>query len=442
MPKTFNGGVHPAALKEFTVDKHIRSLPVPTKVTIPLLQHTGAPCRPLVSTGDAVSTGQVIGVSDSFISSPVHSSISGKVTGIEMRPHPVAGRFDAVTIEGDGIDPSSAPRKKREPHLLSADQMREIIKDAGIVGMGGAAFPAHVKLTPPPSKKIDSFILNGAECEPYLTCDHRLMLEKTREIVGGLGIIKRITGVPDIYIGVESNKIGAAFALEKALRDRKREIGEARIVILKTKYPQGAEKQLIKAILNREVPPGKLPFDVGCVVSNVGTVFAIYEAVLYGKPLYERVVTIAGSCLKDPSNLMVRVGVPARDLVEACGGFKEEPAKVIFGGPMMGLTQFTLDVPVIKGTSGILFMSKEEVKETGEKNCIRCARCVDVCPVNLVPTDIARLVKSSRHSDAAGYNIEDCIECGACSFECPSKIPLLQWIRIGKSELTRSRKGT
>jgi electron transport complex protein RnfC len=438
MLKTFRGGVHPAESKSLTVDKHIKPAPLPAVAVVPLSQHTGAPCAPAVAVGDEVKTGQAIGASDKFISSPVHASISGKVKRIDKYPHPVLGSHMAVTIESDGTDTMDPSIKARtEVSSFSTDLIREIIKNAGIVGMGGAAFPAHVKLTPPDTKKIDSVILNGVECEPYLTCDHRLMLERTKEIIEGLKLIVRLTGAPDVYIGVESNKIGAAFALEKTLRDERGPIKDAKVVILKTKYPQGAEKQLIKSILNREVPPGKLPFDVGCVVSNVGTALAIYEAAFKGKPLYERVLTITGSCIKEPSNILARVGTPVKDLVDLCGGFTEDPVKMISGGPMMGITQFTLDVPVTKGTGGILFLSKDDVKEFKERSCIRCARCVDICPMNMIPTDLSRLVKSGRYNDAAGYNISDCIECGACSYECPSRIPLLQWIRIGKAELLK-----
>ncbi|MDB4349384.1 electron transport complex subunit RsxC [Omnitrophica bacterium] len=443
MLKTFRGGVHPAPSKDLTVDKHIREAPIPHSATIPLLQHTGAPCEPLVSVGDSVKTGQLIGDSDKFISSPIHASISGKVTKIDKHPHPVLGNHKAISIEGKGIDYMDSSIKKREDiNSFSADLIRDIIRGAGIVGLGGAAFPTHVKLTPPEGKVIDSIILNGVECEPYLTCDHRLMLEKTKEIIEGLKIIMKLTKAPNIYIGIESNKIGAAFALEKVLRDERHEAKNTKIVILKTKYPQGAEKQLIKSILNREVPPGKLPFDVGCLVSNVGTALAVHETFFEGKPLYERVVTVTGTCLKEPSNLLARVGTSVKDLADACGGFAEEPAKVIFGGPMMGIAQFTLDAPIIKGTSGVLFLSKKEVKEYQEKSCIRCAKCVDICPLNIVPTDIARLIKQGRYMDALRYDIDDCIECGACSYECPSKIPLLQWIKTGKAELLKLRKRT
>jgi len=441
MLKTFLGGVHPESSKDWTVDKSVKRAPLPKKAIMPLIQHTGAPCDPIVSKGSRVKVGQTIGVSDKFISSPIHSSISGTVTGIDEHPHPVLGSYRAISIESDGkdnLDPSI--RKRVNAEILSAKEIRTIIKNAGIVGLGGAAFPTHVKLTPPEGKKIDSVILNGAECEPYLTCDHHLMLEKASEIIEGLKIIQKLTQASDLYIGVESNKMGAAFVLEKILRKTHGPIHNTKIVLLKTKYPQGAEKQLIKSILNREVPPQGLPFDVGCIVSNIGTAFAVYEAVFNGRPLYERVVTISGSCVKEPSNLLTRIGTPLNDLVDICGGFVKEPAKIIFGGPMMGLAQLTLDVPIIKGTSGIVFLSKDEVKEIPETSCIRCAKCVDVCPLNLVPTDIARLVKKERYENTIEYNITDCIECGGCSYICPSKIPLFQWIKLGKDEIVKLRR--
>ena len=440
MIKTFPGGVQPACLKNETIDKLIKNAPVPREVIIPLLQHTGAPCEPMVSAGSRVRTGQVIARSDKFISSPIHASISGTVKKIDRYPHPVIGSFNAVFIEGDGADTKETSIKKTDNvNLLSEDEIRDIVRECGIVGLGGAAFPTHVKLALPEGKAIDSFILNGSECEPYLTCDHHLMLENPAGIIEGMAVMLRLTGASRAYIAIESNKIGAAFTLEKILRDKRYNTLNAKIVILKTKYPQGAEKSLIKSILNREVPPRGLPFDVGCLVSNVGTAFAVYEAVFNRKPLYERVVTVTGSCVAEPSNLRVRIGTPVKDLVDALGGLKKDVYKIIFGGPMMGLAQLSLDTPVIKGTSGILFLSKEDVAEYAETNCIRCGRCVDVCPLNMVPADIMRFVKKEQYERAIEYNVEDCIECGCCSYECPSKIPLFQWIKLGKTEVLNLR---
>ncbi len=432
--KTFRGGVHPATHKSKTINKPIKAVPIPKKIVMPLLQHTGGACSPIAKIGQHVKRGQVIATSDKFISSSIHSSISGTVKAIGINPHPILGNYNAITIESDGEDQLDKSVKARENiDDLSADQIRAIIKEAGIVGLGGAAFPTHVKLNPPKEKPIDAVILNGAECEPYLTCDHQLMLEKPDEILKGLQIILKATSAANAYIGIESNKRDAALALDRSLRNTK-------IVLLKTKYPQGAEKNLIKAMLNREVPPRGLPFDVGCIVSNVGTAYAIYEAIYNSKPLYERVLTVSGSAIREPANLRVRIGTPVRDLIDICGGLKVDTYKVISGGPMMGIAQPSLDAPIIKGTSGILFLSSFDVDEDVEQPCIRCARCVDICPMNMIPTDISRLIQKSRYEDAVSYNIEDCVECGACSYECPSKIPLLQWIRIGKNELAKSKR--
>jgi len=439
--RTFRGGVHPPESKDPTVDKSIKRAPLPEMVAIPLLQHTGAPCKSLVKAGDKVKRGQLIGKSDKFISSAIHASISGTVAKIEKYSHPVLGSINAVIINSDGKDePDPSIKGTEGVAKLSAEELRGIIRDAGIVGLGGAAFPAHVKLTPPAGKIIDSVILNGAECEPYLTCDHHLMLEKGAQIIEGLRIILKLTNASNVYIGIESNKMGAAFLMEKILRDARDKIHNAQIIALKTKYPQGAEKQLIKSITKREVPPRGLPLDVGCLVVNVGTAYAIYEAVFGGKPLYERAITISGNCVKEPLNLLVRIGTPVKALLDLCGGFTEDPAKMIFGGPMMGLTQFTLDLPIIKGTSGIVFLSKKGLAEYKETSCIRCAKCVDVCPMRLIPTDMIRLVKRGEYYGASEYSIEDCMECGACAYICPSKIPILQWINIGKAEVLKQKK--
>ena len=426
--------------KELSVDRSIKRAPIPKKVIIPLSQHTGEPCAPIVRIGQRVKAGQLIAKSDKFISSMIHASISGKVAKIDKFPHPLLGEFDAIMIEGDGIDDFDSLIKERPgASQLTSDELRNIIKNAGIVGMGGAAFPTHVKLTPPKGKKIDTVILNGAECEPYLTCDHRVMLENAHEVAEGLKIISEIVGAKQSYIAIENNKIGAAFNIEKILRKINQNI---KIVILKTKYPQGSEEQLIKVIANREIPPGGLPFDVGMLVHNIATAMAVYEAVYKGKPLYERVITVTGDCINEPGNLLVRIGTSIRDLAESAGGFSEEPAKILTGGPMMGISQSSLDVPVIKNTTGLVFLSKKAVREYREYSCIRCSRCVDVCPVRLIPADIFRLAKKARYMVLSEYNIDDCMECGACAYECPSKIPLVQWIKLGKAELMEINKAT
>jgi len=305
------------------------------------------------------------------------------------------------------------------------------------VGLGGAAFPSHVKLSPPKGKLIDAVIVNGAECEPYLTCDHRLMVERPKEILRGLALITRVLGVKDAYIGIEDNKLAAIYAMGQALKVMASELPgvNVKVVSLKTKYPQGAEKQVIKAILNRVVPAGGLPMDAGCVVHNVGTVLAIYEAVYFSKPLIERVITVTGSCVKEPMNITVRVGTLFRDLIEASGGFVKEPRKAVVGGPMMGLAQYTMDVPVTKRVGGIVFFSKDEVIQIKEGVCIRCGKCIDICPMKLSPTTLMQYVKKERFSDAKALGIVNCFECGACAYICPSKIHLLDYMKYGRAKI-------
>jgi len=448
MLKTFPGGTHPPSFKELTSDKPIISAPLPDKVILPLIQHTGTPAEAKVSVGDYVRRGQLIGDAQAFITSPVHSSISGTVKEISKSYHPAFGECVAVVIEGDGKDSADdSIISRRNADSLKRQGIIDIIKRCGIVGLGGAVFPTHVKLTPPERKKIDTILLNGAECEPYLSCDYRLILEKSNEIIRGLKLIMKALDVKTAYIAVEDNKPDAICAVRTAITEYKARPTEydtrqtkydIQVVTLETKYPQGGEKQLIKAVLGREVPPEKLPFEVGCLVSNVGTAYAICKAIYESKPLYERVVTVTGDAVKEPKNLLVRIGTPVSKLVDACGGFSKKPGKIIFGGPMMGISQYTLDVPVIKGTSGILLMSEEEAKAYSELTCIKCARCVDVCPMNLIPTKMYQLVKTERYEAAKAFNPVDCMECGACAYECPSRIPLVHYVKLAKLALRRS----
>ncbi|MBM3252474.1 MAG: electron transport complex subunit RsxC, partial [Candidatus Omnitrophica bacterium] len=365
--------------KESTHTKPIKIANLPQKVFIPLNQHFGATCESKVAVGEQVRTGQLIASLEKGLFSPIHSSVSGKVLAIQDCPHPTLGRSKAVIIENDNAEAKMDERIRNEQEIsnFSVEQLRKIIFDAGIVGLGGAAFPSHVKLSPP--KKIDSFILNGAECEPYLTNDFVLMKEKAKEIIQGAKIALKILGHPQCYIAIEDNKPEAIKIMREAIKDT-----NFKLKVLKSSYPQGGEKQLTKSVLNREVPSGGLPFDIGVVVHNVGTVFAIYEAVYKSKPLYEKVVTLTGSCLANPQNLLVRIGTTVRDLLEDCGSLVKEPAKIIFGGPMMGIAQYTLDVPVIKSTTGIIFFAKEELSSREDRVCCRCGRCVDVCPVKIM----------------------------------------------------------
>jgi electron transport complex protein RnfC len=438
MSYKFYGGVHPSPQKNLTSDASLKRVFVPKRVVLPLSQHTGSPAEPIVKAGDQVKAFSEIAKATGFVSSPVHASISGKVTKISYSSTPTSNRALSVFIESQGDeDQDFKVSQRRDPNGLSGEELVSIIKDAGIVGLGGAAFPTHVKLSPPKNKSIDTVILNGAECEPYLTCDQRLMIENPKEILKGLEIILKILNAKNAYIAIEDNKQSAVYAMEKALssfvvRDS---LFEIKLIVLHTKYPQGAEKQIIKSILNRTVPAGGLPMDAGCIVQNVQTAYAIYEAVYSGKPLIERAMTLTGSCLKEPVNIRVRIGTVLSDLVDFIGGFKKEPKKIIMGGPMMGLAQYTMDVPIVKGTSGVLFLTEEEALPTKESVCIRCGKCIETCPMQLAPTTLMYRVKREFFGEAKELGIAGCFECGACAYECPAKIPLLDYMKYGKARI-------
>ena len=426
--------IHPPGLKESTILKKIERVPLSKKVILSLSQHAGAPSEPIVKVGDSVKTGSLIARAKGFISSNLHSSVSGKVVAVEDNIHPVVGSFKAIAVESDGEDIKVFSDSRKNASSFSKEDIVNIVKDAGIVGLGGAAFPTHVKLSPPRGKNIDTLIINGAECEPFLTCDHSLMLERPKEILLGIDLVARALGVKDVTIGIEDNKIDAIEKLRNALISLRSQASGVSVVKLKTQYPQGGEKQLIKTLLNREVPSGGLPLDIGCVVSNVQTIFAIYEAVYFGKPLYERVVTVSGSFLKEPKNVLARIGTPIKDLLEFCGfDAGQNVYKIIMGGPMTGVAQFSLDVPVVKGTSGILVLDKS-FKSPGDISCIRCSRCIEACPAALMPCMIGIGAQNNRFDIASSYSPLDCIECGSCDYVCPSKISLLQLIKLAKRE--------
>ncbi|MBI4745147.1 MAG: electron transport complex subunit RsxC [Deltaproteobacteria bacterium] len=447
--KGFKGGVHPPDGKELSNAKAVVTLPVPEKVKIPLSQHIGAPAEPLVKVGDTVKKGQKIGEAQGYISVPIHASISGKVTALASFPHPAGKSLPSIQIESDGLDEWSGDVKENPNYKnLLPDEIKSIIQGAGIVGMGGAAFPTHVKLSPPANKKIDTLIINGAECEPYITADHRLMLEEPDRVIEGASIIARALSVSNILIGIEDNKPDAIRAMTDAAKNppnsplsKGGEVGiSIKVVSLKVMYPQGGEKQLIKAVSGREVPSGGLPMDIGSVVHNVATAAAVYDAVRFGRPLIERIVTISGSGVNNPGNFKVRSGTSSLKLIEAAGGLKSDIGKVISGGPMMGTAQHTLDIPVTKGMSGLLFLPQNQVESFASQACIRCGRCVAVCPMGLLPNMLGIYAELDRFDQAEKANLMDCIECGSCAYVCPSKRPLVHLIRYAKADVMARRK--
>jgi len=432
--KSFEGGVHPFEKKQ-TSSQKIEKFPLPKNIVVHLAQQPGSASKPLVKAGDYVKTGQKIAEAAGFLATDSHSPVSGKILSIEKMPHPCGLNLEAVSIESDGKD-EPADFKPSDPGELSSSEIIKIVKDAGIAGLGGAAFPTHIKLSPPAGKNIDTLIINGCECEPYLTCDHRLMLEEPAKIISGMNLILKALGVKNGIIALEDNKKDAAEKFEKLLKSDGRNIS---VAVLKTKYPQGAEKQLIKAVLNREVPSGKLPMDAGCVVQNVQTAKAVHDAVIEGRPLYERVITVCGH-FKKTGNFSVRIGTLISDIVDFCGGFDGDVKKVLMGGPMMGIPLYTLDVSILKGNNGVLALTENETVYAEPSNCIRCGKCVDVCPVGLVPTMISRLTERERYEDLDNYSPLDCMECGACAYECPAKIHLVQNIKVAKIIVKRDNK--
>jgi electron transport complex protein RnfC len=438
--KTFKGGVHPLSHiyhgKTLTEHKAAKVLAPPKEAVIPLSRIIGKEAKPLVKKGDYVKKGQIIGEADGFISANVHASVSGTVTKVEMRPHPTGIKRLAVVIENDFKEDVHESCVPRDINKMSKDEIVQAVKDMGIVGMGGATFPTHVKFMPPKDAKIDYIILNGAECEPYLTADHRLMLEHPQSVINGLKTVMKMFDVKKGIIGIESNKQDAIDLLTSFIHDD----DNINIVPLAPKYPQGAEKQLIHALTGRRVPAGGLPMEVGVIVLNVGTTAAIHTTITSGMPLIERIVTVTGSCVKEPCNLIVRFGTSFGECLEACGGLTDDTAKVISGGPMMGIAQPDTLAPVIAGTSGILALNKEETTVHDIDNCIRCARCVDACPLGLVPLQISAAADAGRLEEAKKYNAMDCVECGACTFICPSRRRLMQSIRLAKNAIRKAGK--
>jgi H+/Na+-translocating ferredoxin:NAD+ oxidoreductase subunit C len=434
--KTFPiGGVHPPEYK-LTANLPIEYLPVPQSVIIPVSQHIGSPAIPVVNKGDNVRTGQLLAAAKGFVSSNIHSSVSGKVSKVDMAFDSTGFKQTSIFIDVEGddwVDTIDRSKKIIREVSLSPENIVKRCLDSGIVGLGGATFPSHVKLTIPTGKNCEVLIINGVECEPYLTSDHRLMLEKGEEIMTGITILMKALRVNRAMIGIENNKPDA-IAHFKTLAS---EFTGITVHPLKVKYPQGAEKQLIKALIKREVPAGKLPLDVGAVVHNVGTAYAVYEAVQKNKPLFERVVTVTGKALKKPGNYMVRTGMPLTKLIEAAGGLPDDTGKIINGGPMMGRAIVSTEVPVVKGMSGVILFPAEESLRDEIKPCIRCGKCISACPLNLEPYLLMTLSEKSLFERAEKERITDCMECGSCSFCCPADRPLLDYIRLGKSAVIK-----
>jgi electron transport complex protein RnfC len=420
-------------MKFLSKDKEIKRLEAPKNVYIPMSQHIGAPAKCVVKKGDMVKVGTKLGEMGGFVSANIFSSVSGTVKDIVMYPNVFGAKSQTVVIENDErqIKENFNPLKEEESKLII-----EKIKEGGIVGMGGATFPTHVKLSPPPEKPIDTIIINGAECEPYLTSDYRLMLEMPEKVIGGLELLLKALNAKFGYIGVESNKIDIYQKIAKLLEGK----SNMKAVLLKTKYPQGAEKQLIYAITKRKVPTGGLPMDVGVVVQNSGTAAAIYELIKEGKPLYERIVTVTGNGIKEPGNFLIPIGTPISYVIEKCGGLTDDAGKIILGGPMMGISVDNLDIPVTKGTSGILVMTENEIFKEDYDRCIRCGKCVTTCPMNLSPFKYIDLGEQKKYLEAAEWNVLDCIECGSCVYACPSKRPIIQFVKMEKAKIIEERK--
>jgi len=436
MSRRFRGGIHPEDNKH-TRNEAIQSLEMPERLIISLSQHIGAPARPVVSAGDRVLKFQMVAEPGGFVSAAMHAPTSGTVKTIGPSPHPSGSFIPAVVIEPDGKDEAMDLSDRADPELSKGPEAwKGMIRDAGIVGMGGAAFPTHVKLSPPAEKPIDVVIANGVECEPFLTSDHRVMLESPREVIEGILIAMEIVGAKRGIIGIEANKPDAVDVMrESGLPDN------VTVEVLPLMYPQGAEKQLIYAVTKREVPTGGLPMDIGVVVQNVGSLAAINAAVRRGRPFIDRVVTLGGSMPKGPGNYLLPIGTPLSHLVEKTGGLKGPAARIINGGPMMGAAMADLESPITKGTSGILVFGPGEIRPVNQRACIRCGKCVSICPASLMPHMLSNIVEFQLFDKLREYSITDCIECGCCSFECPADRNIVQFIRQGKAHLWASERG-
>jgi len=435
---SFRHGVHPPDSKSLTAALPIRRMPFPEEIVLPLRQHTGKPSRAIVKVGDRVERGDVVGVADGYVSVPVHASASGVVADVGWWPHPSGTMETAVRIAVDRFNPQ-LPRPRIVPEWggLTPDQVRQEVQNAGVVGLGGAAFPTHVKLNPPDDVTIELLLINGAECEPFLTSDHRVMVEHPDRVHFGIRVMMQCLGVDRAVIGIEKNKPDAIARMRETIPADL----DIEVIALTVKYPQGAEKMLIKAVTGREVPSGKLPMHVGAVVQNVGSIAAIAEVFETGYPLIERIVTVTGPGIRKPQNLIVPVGTKVRDVLAFCGGLVPDATEVIFGGPMMGMPQPDLDVPIMKGTSGVVVLTEQESARPTPLPCISCGRCLSACPVFLNPSRLGLLAQLGRYEEMADeYHLNDCMLCGSCSYVCPSNIPLSQMFALGKAGLRRAQQ--
>ncbi|MBI3480103.1 MAG: electron transport complex subunit RsxC [Nitrosomonadales bacterium] len=432
------GGVHPEGRKELSADRPIRVLPLPKRLFVPLQQHIGAPATPVVQVGDKVLKGQLIAAGQGMISAPVHAPTSGVIAalGDYPAPHPSGLSIPTITLETDGEDRWLETETLADPFALSAEEISNRVGAAGIVGLGGATFPAAVKLSLSRKNGVHTLIMNGGECEPYLTCDDRIMRERAAKIVEGIRLIAYSVGAKEVLVGIEDNKPEAIAAMRVAAKD-----SAVNVVVIPSMYPMGSEKQIIQVLTGKEIPASGRPADIGILVHNVGTAFAVYEAIRYGKPLVSRLVTVSGGAIKEPCNLQVLIGTPAQELIEFAGGYAKPPARLVLGGTMMGQQIANPIVPVVKGTSGVLALTKDEIGQSEASPCIRCSTCVRACPVGLLPLEMAAHIRAADLPGAVKLGLKDCISCGSCSYVCPAHIPLVHYFNYAKGDLATQERG-